>query len=119
MSTLTSYDYVKSILKGCGVENLMIELMAILRNVVDEYAHGNVSEQELDGYISQLCQSIMELASRCGRPIALDICVNELGKRVRSDAKAGAGFSLLESFRSILKKKRTTTTGAGTPSILG
>jgi len=119
MSTLTSYEYVKSVLKGCGVENMMVELMAILRNMVDEYAHGNVSEQELDGYISQLCQSIMELASRCGRQIGLDICVNELGKRVRSDAKAGAGFSLLESFRTMMKKKRSTGTATGTPSILG
>jgi len=119
MSTLTSYEYAKDVLRNCGVESALVELMGILRRLVDEYAHGNISDQELEGYVTQLCQTITILASRCGRSLALDACVNELTTRIKNDSFAGAGLSLLEAFRERLKKRRSTPTVSGTPGILG
>jgi len=119
MSTMTSYEYAKDILKNCGVESALVELMGILRRMVDEYAHGSLSDQELEGYVSQLCQTITVLASRCGKSVALDACVNELADRIKRDSYAGAGLSLLEAFRERLRRRRTQTTVAGTPGILG
>jgi len=116
---MTSYEYAKEILKNCGVESALVELMGILRRMVDEYAHGNLSDQELEGYVSQLCQTITVLASRCGKSVALDACINELADRIKKDSYAGAGLSLLEAFRERLRKRSQRTSTSGVAGILG
>jgi len=119
MATLTSYEYARELLKNCGVETKLAELMGLLRRLVDEYAYGNISDEELQGYVAKICQGITFMASRCGRPIALDTCINELTTRIKNDSLAGAGLSLLDAFMERLRKRRTSTTTHGTSGILG
>jgi len=119
MGTLTSYEYVRELLKNCGVETRLAELMGLFRRLVDEYAYGNISDEELQGYVVQICQGITFMASRCGRSVALDACINELTSRIKSDSLAGAGLSLLDAFMERLRKRRTSTTARSTTSLLG
>jgi len=117
--TMDALDYVRSILGGCGSESLLVELMAIIRNLTDEYSRGNVSEQELDGYVAELCKSIMYLASRCNKTISLDTCINELKQKIVADAYAGRSVSLIEAFREKFRKRKATSTATGTLGIIG
>jgi len=117
MSYMKSFEYVKSILSGCGFEPMLAELGAILRNLIDEYAARNITDEQFNGYVAEICNSLAELASRCNKSLSIEACVNELGKRLKSDTVAGTGISLLEKFRERLKKKPPTT--GGSPSVIG
>jgi len=117
MSYMKSFEYVKTVLSGCGFESLLVELGAILRNLIDEYVAHNITDEQFNGYVADICNSLSELASRCNKSLSIEVCVNELGKRLKSDAAAGTGVSLLEKFRERLKKKPATS--GGSPSVLG
>jgi len=117
MSYMKSYEYVKSILSGCGVESLLVELGAIFRNLIDEYTEGRVSEEKFNEYVGKLCYSITELASRCNKELSMEVCVNELSKKLKSDAYAGTGISLLEKFRQSLRRKSQSS--GESPTIIG
>jgi len=119
MSTADSLDYVRSILAGCGIESTLVELMSIIRNLIEEYSRGNVSDQELDGYVMELCKSITYLAMKCNKTVAMDACISDLRKKIEADAYAGRAVSLIEAFRERLRKRRATPTATGTPGILG
>jgi len=121
MSSLKSFEYARDILKGCGFETQLAELGGILRNLANAVAAGEINDNEFREYVEKLCESIAELASRCDKSVSIEICIDELAKRIKADSLAGIGFSLMETFRQRLRKGRKSfgEGAAASPGIFG
>jgi len=113
---MSAVDYVRKLLTGCGVEDKLQEAVGITRTLVEAYANGELDDNTLSNYVYKLCTGIQVLTGKCGRPVAIDTCVNELVSRVKNDAS-------VESFKTLTTELRRGRRGSGektggAPSIL-
>jgi len=113
---MSAVDYVRKLLTGCGVEDKLQEAIGIVRTLVEAYANGELDDNTLGTYIYKFCTGIQVLTSKCGKPVAIDTCINELVGKIRDDAA-------VESFKTLTTELRRERRGkgektGGTPSIL-
>jgi len=113
---MSAVDYIRRLLTGCGVEDKLQEAVGIVRTLVEAYAHGDIDDNMLSSYVYKFCSGVQVLAGKCGRPVAIDTCVNELVSKIKNDAS-------VESFRTLTTELRKSRKGGGektggTPSIL-
>jgi len=102
-------EWINSLLAGCGKESEKVELQSILYQVAEEYHAGKITDDELSQLAIKLCESIVVLASSCGKPLTEDKCVNDLVANVKASIPRGVLRSLLTSMRS--RRGRAGTSG--------
>jgi hypothetical protein len=112
MSTILSW--LNKLLAGCGVEPEKQEAYSIIHSISEAYSSGSLSEEEMRGLVSEVCEGIVSLASRCGRSLATERCVEDLMSLIKKEIS----FSSLRE--KIMKRLRSRSPGATreTASIL-
>jgi len=106
--------WVNSLLAGCGKETEKLELQSILHQIVEAYHGREIDDGQLYDYATKLCDSIVVLASQCGKSLEHDRCVEELVAAVKTSVPRGALRSMLASMR----RGRRSRTTAGETGIL-
>jgi len=106
-------EYFKALLGGCGVETDMLEAESIIRDMAEMYQMGELSEEEILSHIQKMCNfKIVPLASRCGKPISVEKCVDDLMTLVKTEPTAGALMSIRKSIRA-RRARRSESRGVG------
>jgi len=103
---MDSYDWIRNLLKGCGRETDIAELIGLVGSVIEEYGYGRISKEELSGVCIELCKSITTIAKDCGRAVDMDTCVKTLSEKIEHDAYAGTLSLRARSIREMLMQRR-------------
>jgi len=113
---MSAVDYVRRLLTGCNVEDKLQEAVGIVRTLVEAYANGELDDNTLGSYVYKFCTGVQVLAGKCGKPVVIDTCVNELVGKIKDDAAVESFKTLTTELRKS-RKSRGEKTG-GVPSIL-
>lgn len=95
---------LNELLAGCGVESQKMELFGILREIARDYASGDVTDNELEGYMRELAGSVVVLRQRAGLESDIGEITQKLLDAVKSDA---AEFKIV-----VIKRKLHTRRGS-------
>ena len=110
--------YLNSILGGCNVESEKIEVAGIIRQIAEEYGHGNISEEEVRELLGDVCEGIASLAQKCGRSIDVNECIEKLLSIVKSNTPMSSIMGrVLEKLRT--KKGRGRGSSTALTGIIG
>jgi len=103
---MSAREWVRDLLRGCGRESDLMELASLLNDLSSAIARGDLSEDEAATYISQLCQSIASMASKCGKSLGASECEEQLKARVMDDALSNI-TERIAGIRSRLRRGRS------------
>jgi len=111
-------DWVKDVLRGCARESDILELTALVSDIVRALARAHITEEEAQDYMGKLCESIAYLTAKCDKPVTKEKCIEELFEKVKEDAM-GNVFERVAGIRELLRRKRAPgeTERRGLPSI--
>ncbi len=108
-------DFLNKILAGCGKESEKIEAAGLIQQIIESYSSGNLTDNELNEIVTQVCIGLSNLAQQCGKQYPVDKCIEELTNLIKSNVTI---TSLSDRIRDLLRKKRGKTGTSGGIGLL-
>ncbi len=84
------YAFLNRILAGCGVEREVQEASGLISSIIDLYGKGELDDSELSSVLADVCNAIVNLASKCGRSYTVEKCMDDLTGLARSTVQVSA-----------------------------